>query len=374
MPDQIIILGASARAAAFSSLRAGLKAVAIDRFGDSDLRGAAEYFPLDWPPVFQELKSIVDQFPSLPWFYTGPFENQPELIGKIGKDRQILGNDALTLRKCRDPLIIAETLRHSGLPYLEVTRDPSKLPLDGTWLSKPLKSAGGFRIHPLREQRTGPDGDRYYQRKAYGKSGSAVFVANRSTAELIGVTRQWIGRPRSPFAYLGSLGPVRLRPCAWRILRRVGSVLTKSIGLRGLCGFDFVLEDGVPQVVEVNPRYTASVEVLELATGRSLLVDHLRAFGLNPIPDPLPPAPHRFVGKLILYSPFDLKIPADPPWPLNKIGGDLKIADLPPPESLIHRDAPVLTVIERANSVTRVRQRLQHSALTWRRWFRTIKV
>src|SRR5262249_25634739 len=61
-------------------------------------------------------------------------------------------------------------------------------------------------------------------------------------------------------------------------LDAIGRLLVKSLGLRGLFGVDFVLEGGRPWVVEVNPRYTASVEILELAGHRSFLREHAAAF------------------------------------------------------------------------------------------------
>ena len=44
-----------------------------------------------------------------------------------------------------------------------------------------------------------------------------------------------------------------------------------AFGLAGWFGVDFILRDGIPWPVEINPRYTASVEIHELASGRSLL-------------------------------------------------------------------------------------------------------
>ena len=53
--------------------------------------------------------------------------------------------------------------------------------------------------------------------------------------------------------------------------------LASAFGLVGWFGVDYVLRDGNPWPVEINPRYTASLEIHELASGRSLLAEHRRA-------------------------------------------------------------------------------------------------
>ena len=50
-------------------------------------------------------------------------------------------------------------------------------------------------------------------------------------------------------------------------LARLGQVLAAGCGIRGLFGVDCVEENSVFWPVEINPRYTASVEVLEYASG-----------------------------------------------------------------------------------------------------------
>ena len=53
-------------------------------------------------------------------------------------------------------------------------------------------------------------------------------------------------------------------------LQRLGEVLASASGLMGWFGIDYVLRDGEPWPVEVNPRYTASVESSRAGFGRAL--------------------------------------------------------------------------------------------------------
>ena len=65
------------------------------------------------------------------------------------------------------------------------------------------------------------------------------------------------------FNYCGNIGPITLPVPVRNILQGIGDTLAVKAGLRGVFGIDFILEGKTPVPVEVNPRYTASVEVLE---------------------------------------------------------------------------------------------------------------
>src|SRR5262249_12482523 len=136
------------------------------------------------------------------------------------------------------------------------------------WLAKPLLGAGGGGIVAVRP---GVPTNRrvYFQEYLEGPSLSAVYVGNAGGAQLFGVTRQLVGANwlnARPFQYCGSL-TIDDPPVPTFAL--IGEVLAPECGLRGLFGVDCIVHDGVPWPVEVNPRYTASVEVVEWQTGRS---------------------------------------------------------------------------------------------------------
>src|SRR4029077_18811469 len=53
--------------------------------------------------------------------------------------------------------------------------------------------------------------------------------------------------------------------------------VTRAFGLMGVNGVDFVARRGIPYAIEVNPRYTAAMELVERAYGISLFDVHARA-------------------------------------------------------------------------------------------------
>ncbi|HEY2156423.1 MAG TPA: ATP-grasp domain-containing protein, partial [Isosphaeraceae bacterium] len=109
---------------------------------------------------------------------------------------------------------------------------------------------------------------------------SATFVGDGRTARLVGVTGQFLGWSDEGLRtlYRGSIGPLPVRSEARQTVARIGDALAAAFGLRGLFGVDMKLDGVTPWPVEINPRYTASVEVLEEALGVSLLAEHARAF------------------------------------------------------------------------------------------------
>src|SRR5205807_493928 len=93
--EHLLIVGASARSAAFSVLRAGLRPECADLFADADLRARCPVWcapPKDYPGGFLDLPAFAAPGP---WLYTGGLENRPELIDELARRRQPLwGNPA----------------------------------------------------------------------------------------------------------------------------------------------------------------------------------------------------------------------------------------------------------------------------------------
>ena len=149
----------------------------------------------------------------------------------------------------------------------------------------------------------------YLQQRIAGVPGSVVFAADGRHAVVLGLTRQLVGEPAfgaSGFRYCGSLLASRAEPLFERqpeLLARAASLaeaVTEAFGLRGVNGIDFIARDGVPYPIEVNPRYSASMELVERATRASLFAVHVDACAGRLATAPRPPA--RTHGKAIVYA------------------------------------------------------------------------
>ena len=319
---RVLIVGGSTRAAAWSAVRAGLQPICADLFADLDTRQVAEIVPVrDFP---YSLPEDVARVQADGWFYTGGLENHPDIIERMLRPDapygSLWGTPPAALRLVRDPFWLAETLRAAGLPALEVLPESSPPPADGTWLQKPLASAGGRAIRVWDQAAALRDFEEphYFQRRVAGDSCSAVFRARDGQGNCLGATQQLnnleASRASVPFAYCGSIGPidqpgssVSLTSESRNTVTRIAKTLAGASGLYGLFGIDFVLDGDRVWVTELNPRYTASMEVLELARRPSLLAVPAESGFKRPLDSPTQAdtwakGPVEFVAKAILYA------------------------------------------------------------------------
>lgn len=364
----LLIVGASVRAAAASVARAGWSPWGIDLFDDVDLAALGPSRRVDRAGFPEALVAEASAAPRSPWFYTGPLENHPEVVDRIGRSRPLWGIGGDSLRAVRDPLRVSEVVRRAGLPCPDVRLDPTGLPHDGTWLVKPLRSAGGIGIREYRGQDAAGVGEpAVFQRRVVGRSMAALYRAGTRRCRFLGAMEQWIGREGEPFAYAGSLGPLELSSPIRSTLRRLGEALRAEFALRGLFGVDLILASGQPWLIEVNPRYTASMEVLEWATGRNLIAEHAAVFDAALARPGFRPA-GRVAGKAVVYAEEVGSIDAVP-----KQGGLFRwseVADWPRPGERFAAGDPVLTVLARGATLSDCRASLVQAREHWRRKLR----
>jgi predicted ATP-grasp superfamily ATP-dependent carboligase len=371
LPHDVLILGTSCRAAAISALRCGLRARCADYFADRDLAAVCTVLRVEPRHAGRQFVALADALPPAPWFYTGGFENHPEWVERISRRHQLWGVDAETLRAVRNPRQVAAILRRSAIPCPEMRRSAHGLPRDGTWLVKPLRSGGGRGIEPLTVENTGERRPCYFQQRIGGPSFSALFIGENAGACLIGVTRQLIGIAGSPFAYRGSIGPIPLTENLSSKLRHLGDTLTAALALRGWFGVDYILHDGDPWPVEINPRYTASLEIHELAGPRALLAEHRRACLGSAAPGEgqarreLPRSP--VIAKLILYAPWPIVVPeiAAPEYESDDLFAIRSIADIPRPGSRFEPGEPVMTLLAGGENLAACQSRMTELEGKW---------
>jgi uncharacterized protein len=371
LPHDLLILGASTRAAAYSALRSGYRPRCADYFADRDHAAACPVDRIDPRQAARQFAELAESLAPSPWFYTGGFENDPDCIAKISGRHALWGIDAQTVRAIRNPGRVADVLASNGIPCLAVRSDTVGLPRDASWLKKPLASGGGRGIEPLTDRNDTTSPAHYYQERIDGPSFSALFMGERSTARLIGVTRQLIGAQGSPFAYVGSIGPMpTTEPLASR-LESLGTALAFAFGLAGWFGVDFILRDGIPWPVEVNPRYTASLEIHELATGRSLLSEHRQACETSAHRRAAPVFAHslptRVIAKWILHAPRPLVAPEIvlEENESDNLFGVRSIADVPWPGTCFKPGEPVMTLMATGANLAECRSRMIRHEQLW---------
>lgn len=316
--NQIWLIGASVRALAKSARRCHFDVLGSDLFADLDTMESCHCLRMEHHP--DSALSHRHGRPGIPIAVTGGIENYPDLLQNLESTNPLWCTPPAVLRNLKSPTYLRETLTSAGIATPELQH---QIPTDsdpGHWISKPTRSAGGLGIRQARPgESTGSD--RYLQRRIEGLPCSVAFLIHQRGCEFLGMTRQLIGTHPlgGPFSYGGSSGPIRPSPECLEQLANLGHYLWRE-GARGLVGCDIIMTSSASdasahphlrsaatpekfQLIEVNPRYTQSMELIELATNRSLFELHASVFTSSPLlpdggpgdsPDPEQPRAFEF--------------------------------------------------------------------------------
>jgi len=364
----VIVAGLSARMMAESAVQAGLRAIALDVFGDADTRHACYHWePLGCPGEWRidaerllaALQRLRDTRGLLGWIAGSGFEDRPELLEAAGEIVPLLGNGAATVRTVKDPSSFFRLLDALGVPH-PATRLLAPHSHEG-WLVKRIGGTGGWHIRPMAEATGASAGDTsagqcYYQRHTAGQSMSALFVADGSGARIAGISRQHAAAPQAyGFLFVGASGPAPLAPTLVARLRDMVEVIVRETGLVGLNSIDFLLDGEDLSVLEVNPRPSATMALHAEAFPRGLLHAHLQACqGMLPAPQPRRAGGVR--GFRTVFSPRALHVGA-------ALAADLLCAgwchDIPPPGASVEAGDPLCTVSAQGLTVAAVETALQ---------------
>jgi predicted ATP-grasp superfamily ATP-dependent carboligase len=245
------------------------------------------------------------------------------------------GCSAAAVAAVKDPAVLSARLRSAANELAPVQVDG--IVADAGWLMKAIGASGGGHV------RVATAGERvgegwYAQRRIAGRSMSALVLSDGRTSRLLGLCGHWRGPDVDPDGFVHS-GLVTL-PSVPDLDARVidwGCRCATAFDLRGVWGFDFVLDDaGRPTVVEINPRPTASMELLEGAF--SLFAAHVE-----------PAASASTAGcrsaesraSMVCYARTAATVPAAVNWP----GW---VADRPAAGSFIAAGSPICTVVAAA--------------------------
>ena len=384
-PADLIVVGASVRSACQSAIRSGYNPIGIDLFGDIDLAEACQAIRIEDYPA--EICSALENLESsIPWMYTGGIENYPDLIEEVSNRRDLIGNTGSVISRIRDPFWISNVLADANLPSLRVARCEDLAP-GNNWLIKRLRGAAGHGIQrlDLGEPLLADSGESYLQQFVEGPSFSAVYLALPDEVVFVGLSQQLVGESflnAGEFEYCGSIGPIgneapelhgKLNQDTIELVKSCGRVLERTANLRVLFGIALVVADGIPFVVEVNPRYTASVEVFERSLSLPLVAWHVQACtkvdSLDPAMlkaaiDKRYASPHLLTGKGIFFSPCDLTIGDLHSGSLE----DSIIADIPYPKTSIANGSPICTFIVTGDSLESSRGLLCRAAAQLERY------
>lgn len=372
MPERprVLVAGVSTRALAESAARAGFCVTAIDAFGDLDLEAVAQVIPLRRDRAQRSTAHAATD--AVRWrstdavVYVSNLENYPGALRLLCQGRVLWGNPPEVLARVRNPVLLTRALRRRGFAVPAVRTTPPAARSGAAWLLKPRRSGGGSGVTVWRAGDRVPR-SKVLQQRMTGTPGSIVFAADGRRATPLGMSRQLVGLRAfgaTGFRYCGSILGSTETPTFARYdavlhtATALACAVAEEFGVVGLNGVDFIVRNGVPYLIEVNPRYSASMELVEWATGVSIFDLHVRACrGALPrgmlLRRPRPTA----YGKAVVYARRPVTLGDTRRW-LR----DPSVRDVPHPGAQIGRGHPICTVFAEGRDARRCQRALVRRA------------
>lgn len=358
------VVGASARSAANSARRMGYRVVSIDLFGDRDTGVLSTCHVV--PELDAEYLTQFEFVDASRWIPTGGLENRSEFVEWLEDKLNSTEGIAAQIRSLRsienwkrwcgnDPAWKVEPRIY--FPEIRSKADPDILTNPKDWVFKPISSAGGIGLRMSCSSEAAFKGARddafYFQKFVRGTTYGAVFARSPTGTRLLGLTQNLsaadiaqvdfdsaiaeplrlfsIGASESPtvqesepkgfafgdssrsFVYSGSFGPFSISPAIRRSLESWADKIYSETSFARLMGVDFIVDDtGDWAMLEINPRWTASMEVIELGYRQNLVAFELDGTTLSSHTqfdsDFDATAPSSTVLKLILYARADFVV------------------------------------------------------------------
>jgi predicted ATP-grasp superfamily ATP-dependent carboligase len=359
--QHLLICGTSTRAAAESAARAGFGVTTIDAFADRDqhpsvraLSAARDFGAAPTAAAMARAASGVDRDAVV---YLSPFENHPRAVVTLTAGGTLWGNSPEVLRRVRDPFVLGSVLRRHGfaVPRLRSNdSNRSNVSNDSNdWVLKPFRSGGGRRV---RLWRGGPvPQTSYLQERIDGTPGSLVFAAANGQCVPLGFSRQLVGDQNFGalgFRYCGSLlaslddQQFANAPVLFEAAHAMACCIAAEFPLVGLNGLDFAARGSVPYPLEVNPRWSSSVEVAERAFNATFFPAHVEACTSGTLPSFDCAAELKrtgAVGKAIVYARHAGSVGDTSRW-LE----DPAVRDVPRSGEFVRAGQPVCSVVATA--------------------------
>jgi len=323
-PKSVLIVGFNTRPLAYSLKNAGYEVYAVDFFGDLDFYpNVKDSFVLtkelktDYSSIKDRYSTLLSDFtikllkkyPRINYLMIGSGLDdayiEREAISNEIKDKNYmikeLNNDIETLKMARniDYVYNILNLHKFKVPFtisyenLEAYKNNLQFPI----IFKKSKSAGGLNVFKIQNHEELLSKSKILESKEFnplewviqeyieGIPISCTTISNGIKCEIISINRQIIGEqflnaPKE-FLYCGNIVPAGLPKKDEQIISRISKILTIELELKGINGFDYVLKDHYPYLMEVNPRIPGSIRASEMSFDLNLLDLHVKSFDLD---------------------------------------------------------------------------------------------
>ena len=379
----IVVVGFSARSAAQSAKRQGFEVIAVDACADRDLVSQCQkHYRLDdprWPDVLNA------SHPGVPLLLTGGMEHRTRWVDHCHSVANRGGPDGKQLSAMRSLENWEKWAVSSDLGWPATFRkieDFTLFPnrLSGSdWLLKLCNSAGGIGVIDLTnavlldDQWHVKPTEAYFQKRLPGVAIGITFLSSEFGSTLVGAAAAWTPdtKPTTPrYLYRGSYGPIPLIDEQIDRLERFAGIVGRESGLLGLWQADFLLHHGSLTLLEINPRWSASMEILDVCLDLRLVEMHYECICKTLSPAVFTQFEMKactrakesiecMMGKLVVYAPhgFTVSQAQSDHWWVNRWECDMntlrnrcQFADIPLARTEVAIGDPILTVLTSGRS------------------------
>jgi predicted ATP-grasp superfamily ATP-dependent carboligase len=306
----LILTSFSTRAAAdcFSTLK-NLKIYSFDYFGDLDLKEIVDYsyslkenkHNFKTEVLFEAVKKFLRQNQNQEYdlIYASAWDNHPELLYQLEKIKnlRLRGNSAAVISKLNQK----ETLKNlfklaekAGFKTPDLFLNKNDFyyfsdKIDKDLIIKPYQSGGGLDLKLIKagtakekvlKDNFTANGSFFAEEFIKGNNRSCQFAADGKKARILSFTQELKADAVNPkfknsFKYAGNIltkEDVKSR----NIISTFINELVKKYSLQGINGIDYIKNEQGIFFIELNPRFTAAVELIKDIYREELLNIYLK--------------------------------------------------------------------------------------------------
>ena len=370
----ILAIGLDVTSLVTSIKRAGYNAYSIDYFGDSDVKRLCkeslsiikqiegkscgrledDFNPEKLLQLFHKMLKIhrIDGV-----LLASGLEDFQNILLSINDHVQLLGNNPINISKVRDKVQFFKTLKRLRIPHPEtelvedlLSAKKKAKDIGYPIIIKPEKGFGGIGVRKVSDQKhLASIFKRYFsidqrillQEFIPGQTISASLISTREKVISLTVNEQLLGMSNlgqlEEFGYCGNIVPLTSSTELRERCKEMAERVITNYKLIGSNGVDFVVsEEGIPKMVEVNPRFQGTLECVERVLDINLVQAHLDACNLRVLPE-LKIISGSYYTRLILFALKRSKV------------SDLQIhretRDIPLPRVIVESGEPLCSVI-----------------------------
>ena len=375
-PDiyNLLVIGMDVVSLATSAKKAGYKVYAVDYFGDQDLKrvchetlSIVKQTPLvtcgqlntNFNPeaLLQLTRELLKKNAIDATLLSSGLDDSSDVLFELNDTIPILGNHPHVIERIRDKMEFFQELKRLGIPHPETAmaenfQEARKKARDIGYpvLVKPSRGFAGVGIRKARGPKELKQAFRdasiidekvLIQEHISGAPASVSLISSTNEAITLTLNEQLLGvsevGQEEPFGYCGNVVPLVATGAVMDKCKSVAEKITSHFGLIGSNGVDLVIsKEDIPYVVEVNPRFQATLECIEQVLEINMVEAHVKACVQGNLPT-IAKKTAVFCTRLILFAPQRSVVP--------DLSVFEEVRDIPLPRVIIEKGEPVCSIV-----------------------------